>query len=191
MTKVFTAFSGETFTDIKGFEGLYAVSRNGIVISLPRKIWNGKVMAQNKVRRLIGNPLNNGYLQVTLYKEHKRTQKLIHRLVAETYIENPQDLPQINHIDGNKQNNKVENLEWCDNSMNQLHAWRTGLQKPHLAGKPMRKVKLFKKGENLVFDSVASAARYLGEKNNSNLQRVLHKRPSYLTIKGYTAEYVL
>ena len=68
------------------------------------------------------------YLRVALYRDRKRHFKSLHRLVAEAFIPNPNDLPQINHIDGNKQNNNVNNLEWCDNSYNQLHAWRLGLQ---------------------------------------------------------------
>lgn len=59
---------------------------------------------------------------------NKQKQLAVHRLVAKAFISNPNNLPQINHIDGNKNNNRVSNLEWCNNSYNQLHAWRNNLK---------------------------------------------------------------
>lgn len=64
------------------------------------------------------NLRNNGYHYVVLYKNTKRAFKTIHRLVAETFIPNPYNLPQVNHKDENKTNNCVDNLEWCDNKYN-------------------------------------------------------------------------
>ena len=73
---------------------------------------------------------SNGYLGITisLGSRNKIKRVRIHRLVAEAFIPNPNNLPQVNHIDGNKQNNKVDNLEWCDNRYNQLHAIDLGLK---------------------------------------------------------------
>lgn len=70
-----------------------------------------------------------GYMYIDLYPEpqKKKTYRL-HRLVAETFIPNPNNLPQVNHKDGNKLNNNVDNLEWCDNGYNQRHAYRLGLK---------------------------------------------------------------
>ncbi len=107
----------------------YAVTSDGRIISLPHKVWNGKGLVLTKGRILRGNPIGKGYLQVTLCKNGKRVTKLIHVLVAEAFIpNNNKRLNQVNHKDGNKRNNSVDNLEWCDNRQNQLHAWRTGLQ---------------------------------------------------------------
>ena len=65
-----------------------------------------------------------------------RIHTSIHRLIALAFIPNPENLPQINHIDGNKLNNAIENLEWIDNSGNQLHAYRLGLQPDRRKLKP-------------------------------------------------------
>lgn len=113
---------------IPGFPG-YAVTSDGRIMSLPRKVWNGKGFLITKEKELRGNVIGKGYLQVALYRNKKRVQKLIHVLVAEAFIpkENPRFV-QVNHKDGNKRNNSVGNLEWCDNSRNQLHAWSNSLQ---------------------------------------------------------------
>ena len=73
---------------------------------------------------------NNDYLSVVLYLkgELKGKMKLVHRLVAETYIPNPDNLPEVNHKDGNKRNNHVSNLEWTTRSGNAIHSWINGLQ---------------------------------------------------------------
>lgn len=73
----------------------------------------------------------DGYFKVDLYTDGQRTSKRVSRLVAEGFIPNPDNKPQVNHIDGNKHNNNVENLEWVDNSENMLHAYRNGLALPH------------------------------------------------------------
>ena len=71
---------------------------------------------------------NNGYFRLALYLNGVPSYVSIHRLVAETYIDNPNKHPFVNHLDGNKQNNHYSNLEWCDNSHNLKHAYRLGLK---------------------------------------------------------------
>ena len=87
----------ETWRDVNGYDGSYQISNYGNVKSF------------------------NGYLFVTLYKNGKTKHYLIHRLVAEAFIPNPNGLPEINHKDENKENNSVENLEWCDRSYNMTY----------------------------------------------------------------------
>lgn len=95
----------EIWKDIKGFES-YQVSNLGNVKSLGNdKTRKEKILKPNK--------LKNNYLQVVLCKEGKRKYHLIHRLVAEAFIPNPQNLVQINHRDEDKTNNTISNLEWC------------------------------------------------------------------------------
>lgn len=77
------------------------------------------------------HPNNKGYYDVHLYDNSKRTIRRIHRLVAEAFIPNQEGKPCINHIDGDKLNNNVDNLEWVTHSENMKHAFGTGLAKPH------------------------------------------------------------
>lgn len=109
----------EIWKDIKEYEGLYQISNLGNVKSLKR----------NKLLKPIKD--KDGYLCVTLYKMCKLKEKKVHRLVAQTFILNPENKPQVNHIDGNKQNNVVNNLEWCTRLENIEHAWKIGLMKVH------------------------------------------------------------
>lgn len=88
---------------------------------------NGHVFNEKTGRELKPQNNGNGYLKVTLTVSGKQTQKYIHRLVAECYLLNKST--QVNHKDGNKKNNSVENLEWCTNSENQIHAHKNGLKK--------------------------------------------------------------
>lgn len=84
-------------------------------------------------RKRIIKPWNNGrgYMCVSkVFSGKKRKKYYVHRLVASTYLDNPENLPEVNHKDGNKQNNNVANLEWCTRSENRYHAYRTGLVKP-------------------------------------------------------------
>lgn len=85
---------------------------------------SGSVRNDNRMSLLKPTTNHKGYLYVVLSKDGKTTTKKIHRLVAESFIDNPDNKPQVNHIDGNKQNNDVSNLEWCTNQENQDHFWR-------------------------------------------------------------------
>ena len=96
----------EEWADIEGYEGLYQVSSLGRVKSLS----NDK-KRKEKILKAFNN--RKGYLKVMLSKNSKRKKYLIHRLVAQAFIDNPDNLPCINHKDENKENNCVDNLEWC------------------------------------------------------------------------------
>ena len=106
---------------VVGYEGLYEVSNMGRVKSLKRLRTKERIIAQFQNHR--------GYARVTLWKDNSQKKYSVHRLVAEAFIPNPNNLPEVNHIDGDKQNNHMDNLEWCTRSENILHAYRTGLEK--------------------------------------------------------------
>jgi hypothetical protein len=112
----------------------YLVSNLGRIKVLDRRIWNAANKAYSLRKGKILTPNNNGskhYWRIgisseTGNKSSRRTYQL-HRLVAESFIPNPNNLPQVNHIDGNKDNNCVSNLEWCNQSHNLRHAYNNGL----------------------------------------------------------------
>lgn len=112
-------YIGEIWKPIRGYVGLYEVSNFGRVRSVNRII----VRSDGKIKRFRGmllkfSKINSGYLTVTLSKDGKEKQYLIHRLVAETFIPNPKHLSQVNHKDENKLNNRLSNLEWCTERYN-------------------------------------------------------------------------
>lgn len=113
----------EIWKDIKDYEGLYQVSNLGRIKSFPR---NGTQTNNIKILML---KLNHKYYHVTLSKDNERIDKLVHRLVAEAFIPNPENKPQVNHKDGNKLNNNVNNLEWNTCVENVQHSISTGLRK--------------------------------------------------------------
>lgn len=106
----------EVFKDVKGYIGLYQVSNLGNVKGLK----NNKLLSQKTSKC--------GYKEVNLFKDRKGKSITVHRLVAQTFIPNPDNKPQVNHIDGNKENNTVSNLEWITNYDNMQHSIRTGLR---------------------------------------------------------------
>lgn len=112
----------EVWKDIEGWSG-YMVSNLGRVKSMPRlHVKKEKVLKQGKNR--------NGYPMVGLSSPHKKSKSFaVHRLVAKSFVPNPNNKPTVNHIDGNKKNNKAENLEWCTYQENSRHAFDTGLNK--------------------------------------------------------------
>jgi len=87
---------------------------------------DGKIWSDNRGRFLVGGKDKDGYRILVLCSNGKRSTKRVHRLVAEAFIPNPDNLPVLNHIDGDKTNNCVENLEWCDVSHNTKHAYKLG-----------------------------------------------------------------
>lgn len=119
----------EIWKDIEEFKGLYQVSNLGRVRSIDRLITyrtGTKRLTKGTILTIGQNKL--GYQQVSLSKNDKMYSRRVHRLVANAFIKNTKNYKEVNHIDGNKKNNKVENLEWCNRSQNMQHAVRLGLK---------------------------------------------------------------
>lgn len=143
--------------DIKGYEGLYEVSDKGEV--------------RNYItRKLIVGDINNfGYYRVKLYKNKKQKTFFRHRLVAQAFIQNPDNLPEVNHIDGDKSHNYKENLEWSSRTHNEREAHRLKIKQY----KPFE-VK-FQNGEIKKYEFAISLANELGVSKRA-VQNWLQKR---------------
>lgn len=118
--------------DVEGFEGIYKVSNEGVLVGAPRHGTKGGVKKRSKIKR--------GYERYRLSKDGKSYHKLVHRLLAEHFIPNPENKPYVNHIDGNPSNNTLDNLEWVTHLENMQHAVRTGLTNNKGANHPRAKL---------------------------------------------------
>ena len=122
----------EIWKDIAGYEGLYQVSNQGRVKSLERYVENR--VAQNyqpeRIRTLMERKKpgqETGYKAIILYKNNKGKNCYVHRLVAAAFVPNPENKKTVNHINGDKHDNRAENLEWMTYRENNLHAYTSGL----------------------------------------------------------------
>ena len=153
-----------------------------------------------KKGRVLKQPTNShGYLYVSIHKDGKQRVIQSHELIAKTFLPNPENKPQVNHIDGNKKNNKVDNLEWVTPSENLLHAFRTGLNpgsrpwagktgKDHIRSIPV--IMCSPSGEELrEFENITFAAKYLGLKSGSHISQCLKGMRKYCG--GYKWKYKL
>lgn len=120
----------EIWKDAKNYEGYYEVSNLGRVRrKLGETIYKDGRVAKFSETILKQGFNKKGYLRVYLSVKSKKITRSVHRLVAETFIENPENKETVNHIDCNKENNTIENLEWLTNKENMQHAFKNGLFK--------------------------------------------------------------
>ena len=180
----------EIWKDIQGYEGLYRVSNLGRVKSLRSTHYNHKIKSTVVVKRekiLALATDTKGYLRVCLHKNNKANTQKVHRLVASAFIENPNNYPCVNHKDENKQNNNVDNLEWCDSKYNCNY----GTTQQRRADKTKKKVAQISKDGSIVkvWDSVNDASNDLNE-DATQLSKWLNGRHKPRYIKDYTFKFV-
>jgi len=137
-------------TEIKGFKDYY-VTRDGRIFSNKRNELTEMVLKEDK----------DGYLEVGLYSNGKRYFRRVHRLVANNYIPNPNNYPQINHKNGIPSDNRVENLEWTTCAENIRHSFRVLNRKPSITTNKRLQVEIIASGEILIFNSIKDFARYI------------------------------
>ena len=116
----------EVWKDIDGFDGYYRVSNTGKVMSVGGMC--GRAIRKPMLRK--AHISHDGYMIIRLVRGNKDITTRVHRLVAEAFLENVDGKDTVNHIDGNKKNNCVDNLEWADRSEQMYHAYRLGLKPP-------------------------------------------------------------
>lgn len=163
----------EIFLPIPGYSR-YLINNSGTIKRVAHDIeqvnrW-GQLITRHKKERVVKPRVSNkGYLRIALC-EKGRIDYSVHRLVLSTFRPNIENLPQINHVDGNKLNNHVDNLEWCDQSHNIQHSYDTGLNKAakgfdDTQNKP---IKLFVKNFPVqIFGSIGEASRALNIKRET------------------------
>ena len=157
---------------VKGWEGLYEINKNGEVRN-----------AKNK-NTIVGDINNCGYYRVSLYNQGQSKRYFRHRLVAEHFLDKPEGKDFVNHIDGDKSNNSLENLEWVSQSENEKHAFENGLKQK--TNKPF--IIEFVNGDIKEYENQYVCAKEIGcsqssVKNWLNGQR--NPRPSYGIKKIY------
>lgn len=121
----------EIWINIIGNRETYSISNLGNVKTLDRNGSRGTIVKGHSLKQ---HKNSSGYYRVSLNITGKRKDYFIHRLVAEYFIDNPNKYEFVNHKDGNKSNNRSDNLEWCSRSENELHAWRIGLKNKDTVG---------------------------------------------------------
>lgn len=172
----------EIWKDIPNYEGLYQVSNLG---RIRRILFINNIIAkkENKILKTHTNKKNRVY--VSLYKNNVRKNCILHRLVATTFIPNPNNLPEVNHIDGNPSNNNVYNLEWCTKKYNMKHAYDNNLCKLKTYNNSNKKAIIRNDGKT--YDCAYSAAKDINVSVFS-IRDVLKGRSK--TCKGYTFNYL-
>ena len=168
----------EIWKDIPEYEGYYQASNLGHVRSIDRRVPNRKKGYTDmffKGRILKPKVDRYGYLMIVLSKEHIRKNTTVHRMIAKTFIPNPNNYPDINHKDNFKINNKIENLEWCTCQMNNFHRWKSKNQIE------------YKLNDGVIIIDQKTINRSLGHATKLNSQKVKEMRELYLTGK-YTHE---
>lgn len=191
----------ETWKDIKNFEGMYQVSNLGRVRSVDRFDNMGRLRKGNiKVARDNGH----GYLAVQMYKDNQQKIRYVHRLVAQTFLDNPDNKPEVHHIDSDRGNNVIDNLQWVTSkennsfpehieSMKKNPKWlensRSAMSKARDKAIIINsyRTKFTRGGVSLEFNSLAEGARQLGL-DKGNATRVANGKQAHT--HGYTIEYI-
>ena len=185
----------EEWRTIKGTNDKYSVSNLGnvkrnehyTIVSPTSQHPNGAKMFYEE-KEVKGYIDKEGYRIVYLQAPNKKITKKVHRLVAEAFIPNPNNLSQVNHKDENRLNNSVQNLEWCDAKYNANH----GTRKDKLKKISGIRVAQYDLSGNLIkiWDSISQASQYFGTKTTAGIRRVCKKEPGRNTYKGFIWRYV-
>lgn len=175
----------EEWMAVKGYEGYYEVSNFGNIRSVEREVLckNGTSKHLNSHTMSQSTHYKNGYKSVILTVGCEKKRVLVHRIVAQAFLPNPKNLPEINHIDEDKTNNRLSNLEWCTHEYNN----RYGTKRERLAKRRNKSVRQFKDGVLIaVYESATIAAKAI---NGTQGGVSSCCRGDFPTYKGFIWEY--
>lgn len=176
----------EIWKEIPGYEGSFEVSNLGNFRSKDRQVpsrWGGTRLYPGKPLKV--EVMEDGYKRIVLMQNAKKKRYMCHRLVAKTFIPNTENKPFVNHIDGDRGNNCVENLEWCTQSENEQHAVHTlgKTMKGKTGPKPVKCIELDKE-----FRSMKAAVEFLGDHScNEGIRKAIDAGRKY---HGYTFIFI-
>ena len=162
----------ETWKDVVSYEGLYQVSNLGRIRSLDRKVRNknGFAIKKGKIIKDVSFS-DHKYRKVNLWKNNMGENKLVHRLVAEAFVPNPNNLPEVNHKDENPENNCADNLEWCEHVYNMNYGTATQRIVEKRKGIPVGEQPILQYSKDGCFiakyDSAMKAAEAVGGDNSA------------------------
>lgn len=181
----------EIWKDVIGYEGIYKVSNFGKIKSLSRKKQNRHFFITTK--EMLLSPCNRGgYLRVVLQKNLSKRFVSVHRVVAEAFIPNPYNKETVNHIDANKVNNSVENLEWATTLENVRHARSMGLFPKMIISKRHREIlkesvakKVIDNSTGVVYETIIEASISLGIKKSTLTHYLLGTRKNKTSLSYF------
>lgn len=175
--------------ELLNYEGLYLIDNLGNVISMPKQKGSRYVVEYKIIKPKINR---QGYCEVTLTKNGKIKTLLLHRLIAIHFVDNPYNYPCVNHKNGIKTDNRIENLEWCTQSHNTKHAYNNnlgnfrtyvndGIKSMNYYNEYVKVVLIDKYNKEIVFNSTNEASIYIGT-NKNEITRAIRKNQK---VKGY------
>lgn len=174
------SLDGEIWKPIEGFETAYHISNLGRVKRVAHVDVYTRKDSNKKVNRYVADKIiktreSEEYYEINLRYQNKSEFRRVHRMVATAFLPNPDNLPEVNHINGNKHDNRVENLEWCTSRENVQHSIKTGLRKSrkHVDG-TRKQIRCVETGQ--VFNTAKEAAAYF------------HTEPQYLSERADTGK---
>lgn len=184
----------ENWRDVRGYEGLYQVSDFGRVRSVPHTVFKGRYGKMYVTEKILHQTQTRGYVYVSLCGHGNQKRVRVHRLVAEAFIPNPNNLPQVNHKDENPSNNKAENLEWCTSKYNTNYGTGRERASAKIRGRHVSEETKQKLSERIVSEEtrkrISESNKLARSKQSEKFKRQLSEKFRKIMFDRYANGYV-